>query len=97
MPVFFIKKNDSLSQLVQDYRISNSMMIINKYLLLLIFEHVSIRVESDGFYFISFLIIIFFPFYFILGFKVSVCMKLYITITNCHKLVTVTHSHNYVS
>jgi len=97
MPVFFIKKNDSLSQLVQDYRTSNSMMIINKYLLLLIFEYASVRVESDGFYFISFLIFIFFPFYFILGFKVSVYMKLYITITNYHKLVTVTHSHNHVS
>ena len=35
-PVFFIKKKDSLLQLVQDYRALNSMTVKNKYPLLLI-------------------------------------------------------------
>ena len=40
-PVFFIKKKDSLLQLVQDYWVLNSMMVKNKYPLLLISELVS--------------------------------------------------------
>jgi len=39
--VFFIKKKDSLLQLVQDYHALNSMMVKNKYPLLLISELVS--------------------------------------------------------
>jgi len=40
-PVFFIKKKDSSLQLVQDYRVLNSMTVKNKYPLLLISELVS--------------------------------------------------------
>jgi len=40
-PVFFIKKKDSSLRLVQDYRALNSMMVKNKYPLLLISELVS--------------------------------------------------------
>ena len=39
--VFFIKKKDGLLQLVQDYRALNSMIVKNKYSLLLISELVS--------------------------------------------------------
>jgi len=39
--VFFIKKKDGSLRLVQDYRALNSMMVKNKYLLLLISELVS--------------------------------------------------------
>ena len=39
--VFFIKKQNSSLQLVQDYKILNSMIITNKYLLLLISKLVS--------------------------------------------------------
>jgi len=37
-PVFFIKKKDGLLQLLQDYRVLNSMTVKNKYPLLLISE-----------------------------------------------------------
>ena len=40
-PVFFIKKKDSSLQLVQDYCALNSMMVKNKYSLLLISELIS--------------------------------------------------------
>jgi len=40
-PVFFIKKKDGSLRLVQDYRALNSMMVKNKYPLLLISELVS--------------------------------------------------------
>jgi len=40
-PVFFIKKKNSSLQLVQDYRALNSMMVKNKYPLLLISKLVS--------------------------------------------------------
>jgi len=40
-PVFFIKKKDGLLQLVQDYRVLNSMMVKNKYPLPLISKLVS--------------------------------------------------------
>jgi len=40
-PVFFIKKKDGSLQLVQDYQALNSMMVKNKYPLLLISELVS--------------------------------------------------------
>jgi len=40
-PVFFIKKKDGSLQLVQDYRALNSMMVKNKYPLLLISELIS--------------------------------------------------------
>jgi len=40
-PVFFIKKKDGSLQLVQDYRVLNSMMVKNKYPLPLISELVS--------------------------------------------------------
>jgi len=41
VPVFFIKKKDGSLQLVQDYCALNSMMVKNKYLLLLISKLVS--------------------------------------------------------
>jgi len=40
-PVFFIKKKDGSLQLVQDYQALNSMMVKNKYPLLLISELMS--------------------------------------------------------
>jgi len=40
-PVFFIKKKDGSLQLVQDYRVLNSMMVKNKYLFPLISELIS--------------------------------------------------------
>jgi len=40
-PVFFIKKKDGSLQLVQDYRVLNSMTVKNKYPLPLISELVS--------------------------------------------------------
>ena len=40
-PVFFIKKKDGSLQLVQDYRVLNSMMVKNKYLFSLISELIS--------------------------------------------------------
>jgi len=40
-PVFFIKKKDSSLQLVQDYRTLNSIIVKNKYPLLLISELIS--------------------------------------------------------
>ena len=40
-PVFFIKKKDGSLQLVQDYRVLNSMMVKNKYPFPLISELIS--------------------------------------------------------
>jgi len=48
-PVFFIKKKDSSLWLVQDYQVLNSMMVKNKYSLLLISKLVSQLCEARYF------------------------------------------------